>query len=39
LLSLSRWPAGWRRDQARQSLEHRLKRLERKLEAQAGLVR
>jgi hypothetical protein len=39
LLSLSRWPAGWRRDQARASLEHRLKRLERKLEIQAGLAR
>lgn len=39
LLSLSRWPAGWRRDRARAALEHRLKRLERKLEVQAGLVR
>jgi uncharacterized protein YprB with RNaseH-like and TPR domain len=39
LLCLSRWPAGWRRNQARKSLEHRLKRLERKLEDQAGLKR
>lgn len=39
LLSMSHWPAGWRRDQARAALEHRLKRLERKLEAQAGLAR
>jgi hypothetical protein len=39
LLCLSRWPAGWRRDRARRSLEHRLQRLERKLEEQAGLRR
>jgi tetratricopeptide (TPR) repeat protein len=39
LLCLSRWPAGWQKDRARESLEHRLKRLERKLEEQAGLKR
>ncbi len=31
LLSVSRWPSGWRKDQAKVELEHRLKRLERKL--------
>jgi len=31
--SLSHWPQGWRRDQAWEAIEHRLRRLKRKQEA------
>lgn len=36
MLSLSHWPAGWERDEARAAVEHRIARLTRKLMANQG---